>query len=88
MEKNNNNYHNNHNNINNNHNNINNNNNIKYHKRNFSMNPEEIKNKLNHTLQTNGEITRNIIFEAEQISYKHYPSKSIDYDDFGFLKKY
>ena len=83
MEKKNNNYHNNINNINN-----NNDNNKKYHKRNFSTNPEEIKNKLNHTLQTNGEITRNIIFEAEQISYKHYPSKSIDYDDFGFLKKY
>ena len=56
--------------------------------KNSVISKNNIKNKLNNTIKNNEEINRDTIFEAEEISFKNFPSENIDYDDFGFLKKY
>ena len=52
-----------------------------------TLSNKEIESKIDETIKTNSEITRSIIYQAEDILYKNLPSEDLDYDEFGFLKK-
>ena len=48
----------------------------------------QIQKNLDEIIAKGGEISRNVIFDAEKIEYKKIPSQSLFYDSFGFLDKY
>ena len=48
---------------------------------------KEIESKIENVIKTNSEITRSIIIQAEDISYKSLPTENLEYDQFGFSLK-
>lgn len=48
----------------------------------------QIKKNLDEIVAKGGEINRQTIIDAENISYKKVPTQSLYYDSFGFLDKY
>ena len=52
-----------------------------------TLSNKEIESKIDDAIKTNSEITRSIIYQADDISYKNIPSENLDYDEFGFLTK-
>ena len=48
---------------------------------------KEIESKIDNVIKTNSAITRSIIIQAEDISYKSLPTENLEYDQFGFLSK-
>ena len=52
-----------------------------------TLSNKELESKIDDAIKKNSEITRSIIYQAEDISYKNIPEENLDYDEFGFLKK-
>ncbi len=48
---------------------------------------ETITSKLNVLIATGGEVKRENIKEAEEISYNNLPPSNITYDEYGFINK-
>lgn len=47
-----------------------------------------VERKLDEIIQRGGEINRDNILLAEEISYKNSPSEILNYDSFGFVDKF